>query len=162
MIGGYAVILHGVDTRVTYDIDVVPDAEEDNLRRLGAALTELRARVITEWDPDTDELHVNRSDFQPRVFRDNPFLHLLTDVGRMDIHMAPAGCTRGYPDLRPNADEETVLGVRIRPASLDDLITMKEAVRRPRDEGDLQQLYQIRAVQLPEPGEAGRSGDSQP
>ncbi|MHB8342215.1 MAG: DUF6036 family nucleotidyltransferase [Mycobacteriales bacterium] len=144
LVGGYAVILQGVDTRVTYDLDVVPEAGDENLRRLGAALIDLHARVITFWDPDTDELHVDRSDFAPQLFRDNPFLHLLTDSGRLDVLMAPGGYERGYTDLSSHAEEETIRGIPIRLASLEDLITMKEAVRRPRDERDLKQLYLIR------------------
>ncbi|MHB2024173.1 MAG: hypothetical protein ACYCO3_12720 [Mycobacteriales bacterium] len=127
LIGGYAVILQGVDTRVTYDyLDVVPYAGQANLRRLGSALSEIGARVITFWDPDTGELHVENSDFSAQVFLDNQFLHLLTNAGRVDVLMAPGGFADGYTGLVGQAEKEMILGLRIRLASVADLITMKD------------------------------------
>jgi len=143
LIGGYAVILQGVDTRVTYDLDVVPQAGQPNLRRLGSALKALDAHVITFWDPDTDELHVESSDLSPQVFLDNPFLHLLTNAGRLDVLMSPGGFAEGYTRLVEHAEHETVLGLRIQLASVADLIMMKEAVGRPRDLNDLEELHRI-------------------
>lgn len=144
LIGGYALILQGLDSRVTYDLDVVPADDNENLTRLGAALAELDARVITHWDPDRDELHVDVSDFAPHVFLDNPFLHLVTRVGRIDVLMNPAGLDAGYADLSSDADEEIIRGVAVQLASVAELIVMKEAAGRPRDLTDLHELYRIR------------------
>ena len=132
-----------VDARVTYDLDVVPQAGHLNLRRLGSALRKIGARVITFWDPDTEELHVESSDLSPQVFLDNPSLHLLTDAGRVDVLIAQGGFTDGYTGLVEHAEQETILGLRIQLASVADLITMKEAVGRPRDLADLDELHRI-------------------
>ena len=42
LVGGVAARLHGA-TRLTEDVDVLPADDDENLRRLGAALTELGA-----------------------------------------------------------------------------------------------------------------------
>lgn len=44
VIGGFSLAVHGV-VRATKDIDIVPDPSRENLRRLGAALDELEARI---------------------------------------------------------------------------------------------------------------------
>lgn len=89
--GGLALILYDVTDRQTYDLDVVPEASRENLVRLGTALRELAAQVITHWDSDSEELHVEDSGFAPTVFTDNPFLHLVTPAGRIDVLLSPDG-----------------------------------------------------------------------
>ena len=53
VIGGFAVILHGV-VRSTKDVDIVPEQSEENLARLWAALEalEARPRELTEFRPE--------------------------------------------------------------------------------------------------------------
>ena len=50
LIGGMAAVLHG-DVGVTVDIDIAPDYELDNLKRLAAALRALGARIRTDDAP---------------------------------------------------------------------------------------------------------------
>lgn len=45
VIGGLAVILHGVDIARTLDIDITPASDKGNLKRLSAALKELDAKL---------------------------------------------------------------------------------------------------------------------
>ena len=49
VIGGFAVILHGVE-RATKDVDVVPEQSRENLARLWDALVELEARPAEVGD----------------------------------------------------------------------------------------------------------------
>jgi len=101
LVGGSALIVHGIGSRETYDLDIVPSAVDDNLERLGGALRELGAKVVTHWSADDDELHVDESTFEPAVFRDNPFLHLVTPAGRLDVILRPGGADGGLTNLRP-------------------------------------------------------------
>lgn len=140
LVGGTALVVHGAIDRVTYDIDVVPAPNEDNLNRLAEALHALDARVITGWDPLSQEMAVERSALAPEVFRDNPFLHLVTSAGRVDVLLAPTGIPGGYDQLIPNASVAMLAGGEVTLASLKDLITMKRAVGRSKDRSDLDQL----------------------
>jgi len=140
LVGGTALIVHGAIDRVTYDLDVVPAASEDNLGRLAAALHELEARVITGWDPVRQELAVERSAYTPEMFRDNPFLHLVTNAGRVDVLLAPTGIPGGYDQLIDKADLATLAGGDVTLASLEDLIAMKRAVDRAKDRADLDHI----------------------
>jgi hypothetical protein len=66
---------------------------------------------------------------------------LQTDAGPLDVVFAPAG-TGGYDDLRRDAVEEEIGAVRILFASLRDVIRMKEAANRPKDQAQLPALRQ--------------------
>lgn len=45
VIGGFAVSAHGY-LRGTKELDIVPDPDPENLRRLAGALTQLEARIM--------------------------------------------------------------------------------------------------------------------
>lgn len=137
LIGGSALLVHGIGARETYDVDIVPNTATDNLERLGAALRELGARVITAWVADSQELHVEESTLEAQVFIDNPVLHLLTGDGRMDVLLRPSGATGGFDDLAPGARARQRGDLEIAVAAVPDLILMKEAAGRPRDLEDL-------------------------
>jgi hypothetical protein len=64
---------------------------------------------------------------------------LATEAGPLDILFAPTG-TSGYADLRRDAVQATLRGTPVLLASLRDIIRMKEASRRPKDEAQLPAL----------------------
>jgi hypothetical protein len=121
VIGALGRVIHGSD-ELTDGIDIVPSTREENLRRLGLALGDLKAR---------------RSDGKvPVLERDlarEPVLELETDAGDLKIVPEPAG-TRGYDDLRRRAVREP-LGHGLRPpvASVDDQARMLAALDREQD-----------------------------
>ena len=126
LIGGFAAVIHG-SPYVTTDLDVVPDTAPDNLERLSDALSELRARVWTESDPDGVPFdHDAASLAASRIW------NLVTDLGRLDISSEPSG-TQGYADIARDAVHLTILGAEVDVASLADVIRSKEAAGRAKD-----------------------------
>ncbi len=80
VIGGFALAVHGV-VRATKDMDIVPDPRNENLRRLGAALDELEARIDL-GDLDPSELGIG-VDAEGLSLGGNFVLY--TRYGRLDV-----------------------------------------------------------------------------
>ncbi len=141
LIGGFAAVIHG-SPYVTIDIDIVPDPEEENLRRLSEALRAMQARV---WTADVPEGLAFRHDATSlaavRIW------NLVTDFGRLDITFEPSG-TEGYADVARDAAHLTISGVDVDVASLADVIRSKEAAGRDKDRLVLPVLRRL----LDEPG----------
>lgn len=136
LIGGFAAVIHG-SPYVTTDIDLVPEPSEDNLARLSSALRAMHARVWTNDEPDGLAFeHVDGSLAAVRVW------NLVTDHGRLDITMRPAG-TEGYEDLAQHAVHLEILGSEVDVASLADVIRSKEAADRDKDRLVLPVLWRI-------------------
>ena len=75
-------------------------------------------------------------------------LYLLTDLGRLDVlgSVPPVG---SFETIAQRAEETTVLGPRVHVISLDDLITVKHDVGRPKDrhvELELRAIRELRAA----------------
>lgn len=130
VIGGLAAQAHGL-TRTTQDLDLVPEPSPANLRRLEAALSELRARPVGEPDPKEVNLAITG------------VVELDTDAGGIDIHLDPPGAAT-YHQLRSRA-LSLQLEYPVLVAGRDDLIAMKRASGHPIDRGD------ILALTEPEP-----------
>lgn len=126
LIGGFAAVIHG-SPYVTSDIDVVPEASEENIERLSLALREMHARVWTESEPEGVAF-----DHDPASLAANPMWNLVTDFGRLDITFEPSGTT-GFADVARDAVRLTILGVKVDVASLADVIRSKEAAGRDKD-----------------------------
>lgn len=88
VIGGIAVIAHG-HTRNTRDVDLVPSLEPANLRRLAAALREMRAR-LSGVDAHLLEIDV----YDPKTLASGANFTLETEGGR-------PRCLRRRPGRRP-------------------------------------------------------------
>jgi hypothetical protein len=105
---------------------------ELNVRRVGLALDELKARRR-----DRTPL-----DFEQSLARE-PVLDLVTAAGGLNIVREPAG-TRGYDDLRRDASREPLgRGVRPQVASIADHARMLAALNR---EQDLEILRRVRRM----------------
>jgi hypothetical protein len=127
VIGAFAAQLHGAPIPRTRDIDVTPASDAANLKRLSAALHELRARVRTVDDPDGLPFdHVGASLGRARVW------NLTSPSGEFDISFVPSG-TDGYDDLARHAHIIESHGEPVPVADLDDVIRSKEAAGRPKD-----------------------------
>lgn len=136
VIGGIAAVLFGAPFP-TYDLDICPDERAEDAARLAAALTELEAK---EWDPHRDE-YVERVWDEHVLAGDRTWL-LQTKYGRLDVHFKPLG-TQGFRDL---ARRRTLLEVATRQvpvAAIEDLIRMKEAAGRERDQAQLPTLRKL-------------------
>jgi hypothetical protein len=136
LIGGLAAILHG-SPQVTFDADICPARDLDNLERLAAALRDMSARIRT---PDVQDGLAFQCD---AVFLNGvELLNLVTAFGDLDLSFVPSG-TRGYGDLSENAIFMQVKGYRVAVASLEDIIRSKQAANRPKDQAGLPILRQL-------------------
>jgi hypothetical protein len=131
VVGAFARVVQGAD-EVTRGVDIVPSTQDQNLRRLDAALTELGARR-----PDGTEPTLAGSDGL------EPVVDLRTDRGELKVIPEPEG-TRGYEDLRRAATREHIgQGLRPAVASLGDLSRMLAALGR---EDDMPKLLDLRRL----------------
>lgn len=151
VVGGFAAQVYGA-ARPTRDIDVVPRTTTGNLRRLVAALKELRAGIRVDELPDGVPF-----DTDSDALRGQKMLNLRTRYGDLDLTFTPAAFPHGYDDLAARAQRFAVGDVVVRVAALADVIASKEAAGRPKDTMALPELYRLhaamRAAQAPTPPE---------
>lgn len=124
MIGGLAGIALG-SSYPTYDLDVAYARDPQNLTRLAGALHELGvtlrgAPAGLPFTPDAETL------------RQGLNFTFETRWGSFDVLGEPAGAPP-YDALRAASSEQRLSGVRVRIASIDHLIAMKETAGRPKD-----------------------------
>jgi hypothetical protein len=132
VIGGVAVGAHGF-VRGTEDLDLVPDPNPDNLRRLTAALAELETTLPTaggrRFDPATDGDVILRGGNVTAITR----------FGALDIVQRARGVP-SYTQLAEDAVDSELLGVPVKICSLGRLREMKRAQNRAQDLLDLENL----------------------
>jgi hypothetical protein len=137
VVGGIAATLYGSD-RTTFDLDIWPDQDPANLQALGRALADMDARLRGVEDdvpfvPDERTLtHVE-------------LLTLDTSFGPLDVLMRPDG-SPPYRLLRGRAERVDVGTVAVLVASIDDLLAMKRAAGRAKDELDVETLEAIKRL----------------
>lgn len=140
--GGVAVILHGVDRRVTNDVDACVRMDRDNLTRLIEAARELdlRPRVPEPLDAILDEEKRRQWIFlkQARVFT------LVSTKHPMQLDVFLQYPIR-YDLLRNEADAFFVEGQTIRVSNKRHLIEAKSQVQPPRrtDLYDITRLQEL-------------------
>ncbi|MEA2685408.1 MAG: hypothetical protein QOE93_603 [Actinomycetota bacterium] len=138
VIGGYAAGILGAPI-MTNDLDICYERSKENMERLASALRELGAKLrVAHVDEELpfilDGLTLAAGD--SFTFR--------TNVGDLDVLATPSG-TNGFKDLDAAATTYDLGdGLRARVVSLDDLIRMKEAARRAKDESHLHILQVLK------------------
>jgi hypothetical protein len=139
IIGGFAVNAHGV-IRPSRDLDIVPDPEPDNLRRLAQLLANIDARHVGLGDFLPDEFPYDPT--RPEDLEGGANFRLETQLGDLDIMQWVAGIDTepAYTALAANAISGEIGGIPLRVCGLEDLVAMKRAAGRPRDLDDLQRL----------------------
>jgi hypothetical protein len=135
LIGGYAAALRGSPV-ITGDLDLCYARDDANLKRLAEALHELGAR-LSGAPPDVP------FELDAGALRAGDRFTFSTSVGPVDVLGTPAG-TAGFADLDSKATDETIDGITVRVAALDDLIRMKHAAGRPKDLIALEWLSALR------------------
>lgn len=125
IIGATAFPIHGY-ARATLDIDIFIDPTPTNARRTLAALAGVGYDVsdVTETDLLTKKLLIRQYSLET------------------DIHPFVAGVT--FDAVWRNRVRSRIGRVGAGFASLDDLITMKRAARRPKDRDDLRILLKLK------------------
>jgi len=147
VVGGLAAIAHGA-RRMTLDLDIVPDPEPANFRRLADAVAQLGIgdQTVTDGEFQTldprDEVDLARS----------RNVTLRTAAGQLDV-LNRARDAPAYRDLAARAVRLSVAGVEVLVAGVDDLIAMKLATRRPKDLQDVADVTAHEAREYPQPPE---------
>jgi hypothetical protein len=118
VIGGVSAQVHG-HRRTTMDLDLTPNPDPENLRRLSAALSELEARPVDSGEG-----------------------MLLTRHGQVHLLKEPKGA-RAFDEMRKRALVVDLDGTEVAIVSLDDLIRMKRAAGRPGDLDDIATLTEV-------------------
>jgi hypothetical protein len=132
VVGAAAAISQG-SPLPTYDLDVTPARNPQNIERIVAALLEIDAKLRTPGEPVAFPIDV-------KMLAAGEAWTLETSFGSLDLVFVPAG-TQGYDDLRRDAllvDLGT--GPPVLVASIRDVIRMKEASNREKDRAQLPAL----------------------
>jgi len=130
LVGGLAAQTHG-NTRMTNDVDVIPEPDPANLSKLADALNALEARVL---NPGSEALEIDAA-MLPRA----TIWQFATPYGDVDVlHDAPGAAP--FESLRDRALVIALGDVRVPVAGRDDLIRMKLARGRPVDKADVAAL----------------------
>ena len=137
LIGGLAMVAHGC-THYTGDADFSFATDDENCDRIAALLQPYRPRPLA-WSP-SNPFTIGRSHLQ-----NLRFLNLKTALGDIDLLSLPAG-VESYAGLRERASVLDMGGYTVRVASVDDLIAMKKAAGRPKDERHLMELQALKRV----------------
>ena len=142
IIGGVAMGLHG-SNYMTVDTDFAYAVETENVERLAAFLASIHARVSGR--PANDGFVIT-----PGLLQRVKFLNLYTDLGQIDVLREIAGIDN-FEGLRERAALMDLGGFVVQVASLDDLIAMKKAANRPKDQVHLFELLALKKLVAPTP-----------
>ena len=124
LVGGLAAVLNGAPVN-TFDVDIVPWRDEENLNQLQRVLESIDA--IYRIQPSR-RIKPNASYLQ------SPGHHnLITTLGPLDV-LGTIGRGLSYEDLLPHTVEmEVAEGLRIRVLDLPTIIALKEELRGEKD-----------------------------
>jgi hypothetical protein len=161
LIGGVAIQAYG-HVRTTLDLDVIAAWTPENMRRLAAALGQLRAHLR---GVDAELLGIDLTDSR-QLYEGGNFL-MRTIGGDLDVFAVDqtVGAPRSYEQLRERAVPVEVFGVRLLVAHPEDLIRMKVAaaefrdrpeVKREQDRQDIAVLERLRAQEQDPPSPTRR------
>ena len=143
LIGGLAMQVQGSDHR-TDDIDIFYARDRGNLSALAASLAPFKPRLrgVPAEVPFVPDV---------QTFKNTLNLTLETSLGAVDLLGEVAGTT-SFDAVWEQAIVIELYGVPVHVASLDDLIAMKQAAGRPKDQSHLLELQALR--KLTQGGEA--------
>lgn len=135
LIGGLAAQVHGSPS-LTRAVDVCFNLDRENLDRLAKALDVLAA--IRRDLPEAVHAPIDA-----RALRAGDLFKLRTRYGDLDL-LAHPDPGLDFATLAERSITAELLGVRVRVASLEDLMAMKRAAGRPKDRIELEILGALR------------------
>ena len=140
VVGGVAVVLHG-HARLTADLDLAVDLNPEPARTAIEALVGLGLRPTVPVDPamfaDAETRDRWVSERNMRVFS---MRHLDDPLNQVDLFVDEP---IPFEELWERSIEVALENLRVRIASIPDLITMKELAGRRLDEEDIAELRRI-------------------
>jgi predicted nucleotidyltransferase len=136
LVGGLAVNAWGY-LRATRDVDVVPESDPGNLKRLDTLLRDLGGKVDVGG-------RLLDSDAIATFLRTGDRTLVQTELGQIDVLQGLPQVPR-FEDLEKQARDVDIDGLIVRVCSLDHLLEMKRASDRPRDHEDVEALEAAQA-----------------
>jgi len=137
LIGGLAMIAHGANN-LTRDVDFAYAIDDENLERLSVFLATIQARVSGR--PVGDGFVIT-----PNTLQKVRFLNLFTDLGEVDVMREIPGVD-SFEGLWDRSIPMDLGGFVVQVASIDDLISMKRAANRPKDQNHLYELLALKKL----------------
>ncbi len=131
VIGGIAMVIHG-SSKATFDVDVMYRRSRDEVRKVVEALADLHPRP-RGFPPDLPFI------WDEATLNNVTVATLTTDLGDVDF-LAEAEGSGGYESLKAGADEYDFRDMTLRVASLHDLLNMKRAAGRSKDDVHIAEL----------------------
>jgi hypothetical protein len=135
IIGAVAMVLHG-SARVTRDLDVCYGREQDNIRKLAAALKPFAA-TLRGAEPTLPFT------LDARTIESGLNFTLTSKAGDIDLLGEVTGLG-GFPVVSRVSDWMEIYGMQVRVLSLDGLERAKRAAGRLKDLADLAEILEIR------------------
>ncbi len=137
LIGGLAMSVHG-SSHVTQDIDFGYSRDRANLAALVSALSAVhpRARGLPPGLPFI---------WDERTLRAMTNMTLDTDASAVDL-LADISGVESFEALWDRSIETEIYDIKVRVASLEDLIAMKRAANRPKDQSHLLELLALKKM----------------
>jgi len=135
LVGGFAVIAHGV-ARATLDVDIVVEPSPESHERRAAAMDDLGAPALVE---DPIGLYPDLDPRDPFDLARGIMIRVPTPHGILDLVNRPLGAP-DWTRLAAAAGKAEVEGTEILVAGLEDLVAMKRASGRPKDLLDVAEL----------------------
>lgn len=140
VIGGIAAAIHG-GTRLTQDLDIVPEPGRENAERLATALRRLHARLK---GVDAHLLPIDPTD--PDDLATGANFTLETDLGDLDVLVEPEGMGDWHEIAARAVRLDLGAGAPVRVIGVDDLIALKRIAGRRQDVEDIVELTAGRAA----------------
>jgi hypothetical protein len=143
VVGGIAINLHGVE-RATMDVDLVLAMDSGNLRRFLKAATRLELKpslpVAIEALCDAQQLDAWIREKRMIAFA---LRSAVPHRPTVDIIVRPKVT---FEAMSRNRVEKDIGGVRVKIASIDDLIALKTGTGRKQDESDIAALEKVKRI----------------
>jgi len=133
LIGGFAAVVHGC-TVLTQDVDVCISFDEDNMRRLLAALKDHDPRFRQNKEP---------IDKSAKALSRMKNLYLITDMGSLDLLLEVADIG-DYEAVLDSSIAIDLFGRQCRVLDIDGLIRSKKGMGRAKDKEAVVQLSAIK------------------
>ena len=137
VIGGVAMTAHG-SSHVTKDIDVGFSRERSNIAAIYEALRQFQP-IMRGLPPGVPLI------WDETLIRNAGNLTLDTSVTPLDLLSDISGIA-SFENLWENSTQTILYGVKVRIASLDDLIAMKRAANRPKDQNHVLELLALKKI----------------
>lgn len=150
LIGGAALETHH-QPHETFDVDITPATDPDNLQRLARLLNTLDCALRIDPDETSSAVPLPSDYFTAATLGRADVWNLRTRHGELDIALRPAGFPTGYSELHRHASSMIAARtrIRVRVAALNDVEHSKRTANRAKD---LQYLDRVNRRNDPGPG----------